>query len=535
MKVWYKINKKSKTSGESSIRGFALKTAAITVAIGGSIIFAHVGVNAAESSDAVMKDYCKKFTVVAQNTACTDGWQGKDCEEYKQFAPENKKICDEAGAFKEKSVKDGNISTDDKSGTDGTSGTDKTCSSSTGSTTGTNKSSSSSTSTTSGTGSSTTNSACTTDKSSSGSSSGSSSTYQAKPKVNPDSVPDNNYGAYVNGAANLQPIRVNKASGSNRPAIVFINGGGWHSDDGVGDKVRPWANERGYTTFVATYRLGSSGIYYMLDDVMRAMRHIRNNAGMYGIDPNRIAIFGDSAGGSLALRAAGTGLSGARVAVGWSAPTNAYTGIFASARSFAIGMDHSTCVPTDLNGISSVVDQLNGGSGTDPKTGNDGGLGNNGTSGLTGDGLVTSVLEVAAQAQKTGQSAEAISKNLETEEGQKKLGENARRLAVKKFIECIDNFNSASPALFASALSPPAFLAGYDTDPLVHPDQAYQMRDKLRSLGVASEALILPGAPTDAVGSAIGTETPGENHLDYNEKFVKPTLDFVDKFLHPEE
>lgn len=528
MKVWYNINKRSKKSDGSSVRGFALKTAAITIAIGGSIIFAHAGANAAESSEAVMNDYCKRYTVVGelgQKTACEDGWKGKDCTEYQQFAPENKKICEDAAAFREKSA--ANIEEDDDKTTDTDS---KEC---------TTTSTKSTTSTTTGTDKKTTDKTdtdkCQTDdKSSSGSSSGSSSDYQTTPKVNPDSIPDNNYGAYVNGAAKLQPIRVNKASGDSRPAIVFINGGGWHSDDGVGDKVAPWANERGYTTFVATYRLGSSGIYYMLDDVMRAMRHIRNNAGMYGIDPNRIAIFGDSAGGSLALRAAGTGLSGARVAVGWSAPTNAYTAIFSSARSFAIGMDHSTCVPTDLNGISDVVDQLNGGEGIDPKTGHDGGLGNNSTSGLTGDSLVTSVLEVANQAQKTGTSIEAISKNLETEEGQTELGENARRLAVKKFIECIDNFNSASPALFASGLSPPAFLAGYDTDPLVRPDQAYQMRDKLRSLGVASEALILPGATTDAVGNALGTESPGENHLDYNEKFVKPTLDFVDKFLHPE-
>lgn len=493
MKAWHNLSKTWKKNDESGVRNFAFKTLAVVVAISSVIAFAHSTVTAAETADS----YCKKFTVSAQKTACHDGWQGKDCTEYEQFAPENREICEKArdagnAAKDEPSTDKG----DDATGSEGDSGS--------GDKEGDKES----------------------DKEKEGD--------KGDGKINPDTIPDNNYGQYVNGAGKLQQLRVNRAPGDSRPAIVFINGGGWHADDGVGDKIAPHANERGYTTIVATYRLGSSGIYYMLDDVMRALRHVRNNAGMYGIDPNRIAVWGDSAGGSLALRAAGTGLSGAKVAVGWSAPTNAYTALFASARSFAIGMDHSTCVPTDLNGISDVVDQLNGGEGTDPLTRNDGGLGNNSVQGINGSNLITSVLEVATQAQKTGKSAEAISKKLETDEGVKELGENARRLASKKFIECIDNFNSGSPALFASGLSPPALLAGYDSDPLVHPDQAYQMRDKLRALGIPSEALILPGVKGDALSGAIGTEVPGENHLDYNEKFVKPSLDFVDKFLHPE-
>lgn len=497
MKVWSIINKKSKTTDDSGVRRFGLITAAITVMLGGSIVF--IGnARAAET----MASYCKKYTVDAQKRPCEDGWQGKDCSEYKEeFTPVNPKqfdICEQADKARDAAgAEPGKTDDKDDTGTDGDKTDDKDDSSS---------------------------------SDSSGSSGSKSDSTTTKTKVNPDTIPDNNYGSYVNGAGNLQPMRVNRAPGDSRPAIIFFNGGGWHSDDGVGDKIAPWANERGYTTFVATYRLGSSGVYYMLDDVLRAIRHVRNNAGMYGIDPSRIAIWGDSAGGSLAMRAAGTGTSGAKVAVGWSAPTNAYTALFASARSFAIGMDHSTCVPTDLNGISNVISDLNG---EEASATNDGGLGNNGTSGLSGANLVTSVLEVANQAQKTSTNIESISKKIESGDTTE-LSENVRKLAVKKIIECIDNFNSASPALFASGLSPPAFLAGYDTDPLVKPDQAYQMRDKLRALGIPSEALILPGLQTDAVGGAAGIETPGENHLDYNEKFVKPSLDFVDKFLHPE-
>lgn len=522
MKIWHKNTKRATSSTQkgssrtkdTNLRSFILKTLAVTLALGGSIVVMHYTANAAEKASAI---YCSKYTSTPQNTACMDGWSGKPCEDYAQFDPGNKSICDEGqtasncksgdsptdAATKkictdaEKARAAEKAQTDKEDGTDGKSDDDSS-----------SKDDSD-------------------DKSDDKKDDSKTDT-----KVDPDSIPDNNYGAYINGAGKKQSIQVNRAPGDSNPAIVFFNGGGWHSDDGVGQKIAPAANERGYTTFVATYRLGSSGIYYMLDDVQRAMQHVRNNAGMYGIDPSRIAIWGDSAGGSLALRAASTGKSGAKVAVGWSAPTNAYTGLFKSARAFAIGMDHSTCVPTDLNGVSDVVDQLNGGEGLDPQTGYGGGLADNNVSG-SAVSVINDVLQVAKQAQETSTSAEAISKKLETEEGQTELGENARRLAAKKFLECIDNFNSASPALFASALTPPTFLAGYDTDPLIDPGQAYQMRDKLRSLGIASEALILPGLKQDDVSNAVGTVVPGENHLDYSEKFVKPSLDFVDKFLHP--
>ena len=334
---------------------------------------------------------------------------------------------------------------------------------------------------------------------------------------------DNQYGKYVNGANQYQEIRVNRASGDNRPAVVFINGGGWVADDGTGDKFAPHANERGYTTFVATYRLMSGGIYKQLDDVMRAMQHIRNNAGMYGIDPNRIAIAGDSAGGSLAVRAASTGKSGAKVQVGWSSPTNAYTAIFHSLRAFAAGMNHSTCAPTDLAGVNNVLNELNGGSSSSSSSSS------NSSSSTTDDvsAQVQQILDVADQAVEISTTAEEISEKISTEEGQEELSGNARRLAAKKFLECIDNFNTASPALFARPGSPPGFFAGFETDPLVHPGQLVQMRDKLRALGSEGEVMILPGVPGDVV--------PGKNHLDYSEEFVPATLDFIDKYLHPEK
>ena len=355
-----------------------------------------------------------------------------------------------------------------------------------------------------------------------------------KPNKEAEELPDNVYGMYVNGKGQRQPLRVTKAPGEGNPAIIFFNGGGWHTDDQMGDKAAPLVVKRGYTAIVATYRLGSSGIYYQFEDVMRAIRHVRDNAAMYGVDPSRIAVWGDSAGGSLAMRAAGSGKSGAAAAVGWSAPTNAYTAIFKSPQSFAIGMDHSTCVPTDLNGLINTVDLLNGGSGDVMEHG--GGLGNNNIDSIvSGDalGTVTEVLTLAQRAQQSGLNPASLSSGLEGGaggEGQQGSGGNteqsSRQLTSKKFLECLDNFNDASPALFASPLTPPTFLAGFDSDILIDPGQLYQMRDKLRSMGVPSSVVTLPGVVAP-------NTVPGENHLDYNEAFVGPTLDFLDKYLHP--
>ncbi len=528
MKIWYKTNKSTKQTKTTSLRGFILKTLVITLALGSATVLFHYNYAAAQTSDDYCKDaaaqstsaatgcsvgftYCSQYTASLAFNACEAGYGGQSCDDYASFGgPDIVTDCKKGGAYKagysgqtcEGYGTDTNLTSECQKGVAKSKVVAPT----------------------------TPSKDTTTDPSKSSDSSAKTDTSNKQlldllKKLNTDaaSADDHQYGSYVNGAGKQQPLRVTKAPGNNNPAIVFIDGGGWHGDDGMGDAMAPKANERGYTTIVATYRLGSSGIYYMLDDVLRAMRHIRDNAGMYGIDPSRIAIWGDSAGGSLSSRAAGTGQSGAAVQVGWSAPTNAYTALFRSPQSFAIGMDHSTCVPTDLNGAQDVINQLNGQTGIDPKTGYSGGIADNNIgNGGTGLDTVTNVLEVAQQAQDTSTSAETMSKTLGDSST---LQQNGTRLAAKKFIECLDNFNSASPALFSSALSPPGYFAGYNDDPLVGPDQIWQMRDKLRSLGVPSEADTIDG--TDPANDHLW------KNLDKAQPFIDKTFQFVDSYLHP--
>lgn len=99
-----------------------------------------------------------------------------------------------------------------------------------------------------------------------------------------------------------------------RPAILYIHGGAWQESHkraaGVFTDfpgVLADLASRGYVTASAEYRLsGEAPFPAAAHDVQAAIRHLRDNAEDYGIDPDRIAIWGSSAGGHLASLAAVT-------------------------------------------------------------------------------------------------------------------------------------------------------------------------------------------------------------------------------------
>jgi len=96
------------------------------------------------------------------------------------------------------------------------------------------------------------------------------------------------------------------AQNPTRTGIVVCPGGGYHmlATDWEGTKVAAWLNARGVAAFVLRYRLGPRYHYPVeLLDAQRALRTVRSRAAQYGLDPDRIGIWGFSAGGHLASTA----------------------------------------------------------------------------------------------------------------------------------------------------------------------------------------------------------------------------------------
>lgn len=89
-----------------------------------------------------------------------------------------------------------------------------------------------------------------------------------------------------------------------RPAIVFFFGGGWKSGSYVQFVAQcDYFASRGMVAASADYRISSihkTTPDKCVEDAKSAVRWIRGNAAKLGIDPNRIASAGGSAGGHLA-------------------------------------------------------------------------------------------------------------------------------------------------------------------------------------------------------------------------------------------
>lgn len=95
---------------------------------------------------------------------------------------------------------------------------------------------------------------------------------------------------------------------SKRMGIIHLFGGGFFTGSrrGVAAASRAFAS-LGYTSLASTYRLQTEGKWpAQLEDVKTAVRWARANAADIGIDEDKIAVAGYSAGGALALLAAGT-------------------------------------------------------------------------------------------------------------------------------------------------------------------------------------------------------------------------------------
>lgn len=99
------------------------------------------------------------------------------------------------------------------------------------------------------------------------------------------------------------------------PALVAFHGGGWRAGDRTFYKYwGPFLARNGYGLFTIDYRLGKPGVYpAAVYDAKAAIQFVRAKAAEFDIDPDRIGLMGDSAGGELAglLALAGDHFTGA--------------------------------------------------------------------------------------------------------------------------------------------------------------------------------------------------------------------------------
>jgi acetyl esterase/lipase len=92
------------------------------------------------------------------------------------------------------------------------------------------------------------------------------------------------------------------------PAIIGVHGGGWVQ--GVRGQFQHWGRYlagHGYALFAISYRLATAKqktFPLAVQDVLAAIQYVRGNAKSLNIAPDRIGIFGHSAGGNLGALAA---------------------------------------------------------------------------------------------------------------------------------------------------------------------------------------------------------------------------------------
>lgn len=98
-----------------------------------------------------------------------------------------------------------------------------------------------------------------------------------------------------------------KAEENNSPVIIYIHGGGliWGSRKDMPKKQIEMYNSAGFTVISIDYRLApETKLPHIIEDIKDAIMWVKSEGpGLFGIDANKIAVVGSSAGGYLALMA----------------------------------------------------------------------------------------------------------------------------------------------------------------------------------------------------------------------------------------
>lgn len=123
------------------------------------------------------------------------------------------------------------------------------------------------------------------------------------------------------------------------PAIISVHGGRWrggHKRDASTIKVDQWAGF-GFFAMSIDYRLvGCSPVPACYQDLQCAIRFVHANAEKYNIDPDRIFLMGQSAGGHLVSLAATLGDGPFPRTGGWDDASNKFRAVISVAANYEL-------------------------------------------------------------------------------------------------------------------------------------------------------------------------------------------------------
>lgn len=104
------------------------------------------------------------------------------------------------------------------------------------------------------------------------------------------------------------------------PVIIDIFGGGWYFGRKSSHKLEPALNllKRGFAVVSINYSMSFQAVFpVQVQEVRAAVRFVRKHAKEYHLDPDRIALLGESAGAHYAALAATSAASGALTDTRW--------------------------------------------------------------------------------------------------------------------------------------------------------------------------------------------------------------------------
>ena len=123
------------------------------------------------------------------------------------------------------------------------------------------------------------------------------------------------------------------------PAIISVHGGRWlagHKKDNSTIKVKQWAGF-GFFAMSIDYRLvGATPVPACYQDFQCAIRWVHAHARQYNIDPNRVILIGQSAGGHMVSLAATLGNGPYERTGGWEDASNEFAAVISVAANYEL-------------------------------------------------------------------------------------------------------------------------------------------------------------------------------------------------------